>query len=202
MVSFRKEWVRRSDRCPRVFSDCRSLVPRAEDVLLVRAAQQGDLRAFEALVHRYRNPVYRIALRMLGDAAAAEDAVQDAFLRAWLALPEFRAESSIGTWLYRIVTNRCLNILRAERPVQPLEDDQAVAAARPEELVQQQAELGALRRAILRLTPEQRAAFVLRELEGLSYEEIAEVLGATVPAIKGRIHRARLELVEAMRQWR
>ncbi len=168
----------------------------------MRAAQQGDLRAFEALVRRYRSPVYRIALRMLGDAAAAEDAVQDAFLRAWLALPEFRAESSIGTWLYRIVTNRCLNVLRAERPVQPLEDDQVVAAARPEELAQQQAELGALRRAILRLTPEQRAAFVLRELEGLSYEEIAEVLGATVPAIKGRIHRARLELVEAMRQWR
>lgn len=138
---------------------------------------------------------------MLANPADAEDAAQDAFLQCWSALPGFRAESSFSTWVVRIVTNRCLNVLRSPRPEAAL----APTVAPPDrlsELVETRAELGALKRALLGLTAEQRAPLVLRELEGLSYEEIAKVLEVTVPAVKGRIHRARLELVAAMRTWR
>lgn len=177
------------------------MVLKTDDVHLVRAAQLGDLYAFEELVRRHRTRIYRVALRMLANPADAEDAAQDAFLQCWSALPRFRAESSFSTWLVQIVTNRCLNMLRSRR---------AVAFAvpnveRPErstEVVETRAELEALERALVGLTPEQRAPLVLHEVEGLSYEEIAYVLEVTVPAVKGRIHRARLELVAAMRQWR
>ncbi len=139
---------------------------------------------------------------MLQDAAEAEDAAQDAFLQSWRALPGFRAESSFSTWIVQIVTRRCLNVLRTRRPVASLETEPQARDPSLAELVETRAELEALKRTLARLTPEQRAALVLRELEGLSYEEIAEVLEISVPAVKGRIHRARLELVSGMRQWR
>lgn len=166
---------------------------------LVHAAQLGDLYAFEELVRRHRTRIYRVALRMLANPADAEDAAQDAFVRCWSALPGFRAESSFSTWLVQIVTNRCLNLLRARRS-EPLEERGEASARRLSEVVEARAELEAL--ALVGLTPDQRAPLVLRELEGLSYEEIAHVLDVSVPAVKGRIHRARLELVAAMRQWR
>lgn len=139
---------------------------------------------------------------MLRDASEAEDAAQDAFLQSWRALPGFRAESSFSTWVVQIVTRRCLNLLRSRRPIASLEAEPEARDSSLAELVETRAELEALKRALARLTPEQRAALVLRELEGLSYEEIAEVLEISVPAVKGRIHRARLELVNGMRQWR
>ncbi|MCA1700472.1 MAG: sigma-70 family RNA polymerase sigma factor [Actinobacteria bacterium] len=177
------------------------MVLKTDDVHLVRAAQLGDLYAFEELVRRHRTRIYRVALRMLANPADAEDAAQDAFLQCWSALPRFRAESSFSTWLVQIVTNRCLNMLRSRRA----EAFAVPNVERPErstEVVETRAELEALERALVGLTPEQRAPLVLREVEGLSYEEIAYVLEVTVPAVKGRIHRARLELVAAMRQWR
>lgn len=139
---------------------------------------------------------------MLQDAAEAEDAAQDAFLQSWRALPGFRAESSFSTWIVQIVTRRCLNLLRLRRPIASLETEPEARDPSLAELVETRAELETLKRTLARLTPEQRAALVLRELEGLSYEEIAEVLEISVPAVKGRIHRARLELVSGMRQWR
>ena len=177
------------------------MVLKTDDVHLVRAAQLGDVFAFEELLRRHRTRIYRVALRMLANPADAEDAAQDAFLQCWSALPRFRAESSFSTWLVQIVTNRCLNMLRSRR-ADPLEGRGEARAARLTEVVEARAELEALAGALVGLTPEQRAPLVLRELEGLSYEEIADVLEVTVPAVKGRIHRARLELVGAMRQWR
>jgi len=138
---------------------------------------------------------------MLANPADAEDAAQDAFVQCWSALARFRAESSFSTWLVQIVTNRCLNVRRSWRVEASTERDDA-RAARLSEVVETRAELEALEAALVRLTPEQRASLVLRELEGLSYEEIASALDVTVPAVKGRIHRARLELIAAMRQWR
>lgn len=177
------------------------MVLKTDDVHLVRAAQLGDLYAFEELVRRHRTRIYRIALRMLANSPDAEDAAQDAFLQCWLALPRFRAESSFSTWLVRIVTNRCLNVLRSRR-AEAFAERNDVRAAGPREVVETHAELEALKAALVGLTAEQRAPLVLREFEGLSYEEIAHVLEVTVPAVKGRIHRARLELIAAMRQWR
>lgn len=165
-------------------------------------AETTRLAAFETFVLRNQAVVYRVALRILGNKEDAQDATQEAFVQAWRALPSFRGESSLETWLYRIVTNRCLNLLRSRHSAEPLSETREALLARPNHLAETRSELEALKDAIVRLPPEQRATLVLRELEGLSHEEIAHVLGTTVPAVKGRLHRARLELLHAMRGWR
>ncbi len=164
----------------------------------MRAAQAGDAAAFEELVRRHELPVYRLALRMLGSAPDAEDAAQETFVRAWRALPGFRAESALSTWLYRIATNHCLGVRgRAEVRTGPLTGEELDPRPGPERAALGRDALHHLKMAIAKLTPEQRAPLVLREFEGLSYDEIGEVLGLTPPAVKGRLHRARLELVKA-----
>ena len=173
-----------------------------DDIHLVSAAQRGDLIAFELLVRRYGTPAYRIALRILGNPTDAEDVMQDSLLQAWQALPELRDRRLFSTWLYRIVTNRCLNAIRSRRATELLPNEIEDETRRPNHVTEARRQLQTLRRAIMRLTPEQRVPFVLRELEGLSYEEIAEVLGTTVPAVKGRLHRARLALMDAIGAWR
>ncbi len=178
------------------------MVLETQDSHAVRAAQAGDVDAFGELVHRHRTAVYRVALRMLGNPSDAEDAAQEAFVQAWRGLPTFRGESSVATWLYRIVVNRCLNVLRAQEPAEPFAETLEAPASGPNHIVEVRGELEALKLAVPRLTPEQRAPFVLRELEGLSYEEIGEVLEISLPAVKGRLHRARLEVLDAMRSWR
>ena len=178
------------------------MVLKTDDIHLVSAAQRGDLIAFELLVRRHGTPAYRVALRMLGNPTDAEDVTQDSFLQAWQALPTLRDRRLFSTWLYRIVTNRCLNAIRSRRATEVLPNEIEDETRRPNHVAEARRQLQALRRAIMRLTPEQRAPFVLRELEGLSYEEIAEVLGTTVPAVKGRLHRARLALLEAIGAWR
>lgn len=175
---------------------------KTDDIHLVSAAQRGDLIAFELLVRRYGTPAYRIALRILGNPTDAEDVMQDSLLQAWQALPTLRDRRFFSTWLYRIVTNRCLNAIRSRRATEVLPNEIEDETRRPNHVTEARRQLQTLRRAIMRLTPEQRVPFVLRELEGLSYEEIAEVLGTTVPAVKGRLHRARLALLEAIGAWR
>ena len=171
------------------------------DADLVSRAQAGRLDAFEELVRRHRLGTFRVALRMLGDESDAEDATQDAFVQAWRNLDGFRADAAFSTWMYRIVTNRCLNMLRSRRRTEPLSDDREAPASRPDRIAEGRWQLQDLTRAIVRLTPEQRAPLVLRELQGCSYEEIAEVLGLSISAVKSRLHRARLELLAAMRSW-
>jgi RNA polymerase sigma-70 factor (ECF subfamily) len=169
---------------------------------LVSRAQSGRLDAFEELVRRHRPATYRVALRMLGDESDAEDATQDAFVQAWRKLGGFRADAAFSTWMYRIVTNRCLNMLRARRRTEPLPDDREAPASRPDRIAEARWQVQDLKLAILRLTPEQRAPLVLRELQGCTYEEIAEALDISIPAVKSRLHRARLELLAAMGSWR
>jgi RNA polymerase sigma-70 factor, ECF subfamily len=178
------------------------MVAAPDDAQLVTRAQAGRLDAFEELVRRYRQPTYRVALRVLGDAADAEDATQDAFVQAWRSLADFRADAAFSTWMYRIVTNRCLNVLRARHRTEPLPVDREAPASRPDRIVEARWEVEDLKLAIARLSPEQRAPFVLRELEGHSYQEIADVLELSVPAVKSRLHRARFEVLAAMRGWR
>ena len=178
------------------------MVVEASDRFLVAAAQAGDLHAFEVLIRRHQGAVYRVALRMLGSGVDAEDAAQEALVQAWRALSTFREESAFSTWLYRIVTNRCLKARAARHPMEALPDVLIDRDSDPAAAVAQSERLHALAREVLALPAEQRAALVLRELEGLSYEQIAEALGVTVPAVKGRIHRARLGLLEASATWR
>jgi RNA polymerase sigma-70 factor (ECF subfamily) len=139
---------------------------------------------------------------VLGDEADAEDATQDAFVHAWRSLAAFRSDAAFSTWMYRIVTNRCLNLRRARRRTEPLPASREAPASRPDRIVEARWQVEDLKVAIADLSPEQRAAFVLRELEGLSYQEIADALELSVPAVKSRLHRARLEVLAAMRGWR
>jgi len=172
------------------------------DAALVALTRSGNANAFEELVRRNQATIFRIALRMLGDRRDAEDASQETFLQAWRALPRFRSQSAFSTWLYRIVTNRCLNLRRARRPSQALLWDQESEDPGPEEAAEARNQLLALREAILELTPEQRAVFVLRHLEGCAYEEIVEILGISLAAVKSRLHRARLELATVLGEWK
>ena len=175
---------------------------QVDDAILVQAAQDGDIGAFEAIVRRHQAGVYRVALRMLGSRADAQDVTQDTFIRAWRSLARFRGDSAVTTWLYRIVTRRCLDVIAARRTTEHLDADLQWNATDPSESAEQRERLQAVTRAIATLPAEQRAALVLREFESLSYQEVADVLGTTVPAVKGRIHRARIAVLNRTAAWR
>ncbi len=174
------------------------------DTELVDRARQGRLDAFSELVRRHYRGVYRVAYRILGKPGDAEDATQDAFERAWLAVRGFRGDAAFGTWMYRIVTNTALKT-RRRRAREPASEEVAEAAdwsePPPDTVVERQLRDEAVRRAIAALPPEQRTPVVLREFADCSYEEIARILDITQSAVRGRLHRARLKLMEAMRPW-
>lgn len=178
-----------------------------DDATLVARAQDGSLRAFEVLVERHQRTMFNLAYRILQERGAAQDAVQEAFLAAWRRLGAFRADAAFSSWMYRIVTNACLNAARKVRRVAPL-DDPAVGSrhrlgnADPEQVAERRDELRALRTAVAHLPVEQRVCWVLREGEGMGYQEIAEVVGTTPDTVRGRLYRARQQLMESMRPWR
>lgn len=178
---------------------------RADGLLAVRAGE-GDEEAFETLVRRHGPVLLQLATRLLGSRTEAEDAVQDSFIAAWRKLPEFRRDAAFRTWMYRIVTNRCLNALRARRPVTGLEsvpEPQAPEHAfSPARAAESHAAVEALSVAMAGLSPEQRACWVLRELHGLPNETIAETVGISQQAVRARVFRARRYLTEAMGAWR
>jgi RNA polymerase sigma-70 factor (ECF subfamily) len=147
--------------------------------------------------------VYRIALRILADPVESEDAAQDAFVQAWQALGRFRGDAAFSTWMYRVVTNRCLNRLRDRRRSDPLSEAETLPAVGMDtaDSAVARVEIEAVKRAIDNLTPEQRAPWVLREFEGLTYEQIADALDLSLSAVKARIHRARQEIFHKLRGW-
>lgn len=173
------------------------MVLEGDEGVLVGAALAGDLDAFEALVRRHQAPVYRVALRMVGAAADAEDVAQETFVQAWRSLASFRAHSTFATWLYRIATNRSLDLLAKRRPSEGLEHLGGDADLDPAAVLARRERTASVLDAVLALPPEQRATLVLREFEGLPYAEIGEVLGISLAAVKGRIHRARRALIAA-----
>lgn len=177
-----------------------------DDALLTVRAGEGDEDAFETLVRRHGQVLLQLAQRLLGNRADAEDAVQDSFVNAWRRLPEFRGDSAFLTWMYRIVTNRCLNLLRSRRPVTDLDSLPEPAAPEhatsPARAAESSAALDALYGVLSQLPAEQRACWVLRELHGLSYDDIAAAVGISRTAVRGRIFRVRRYLTEAMGPWR
>ncbi len=175
-----------------------------DDATLVVRAREGDTLAFETLVRRYQTPVFRIATRMLTDPHDAADTTQEAFISAWRRLHDISAEQAFAAWLYRIAVTRALSAARVRRPHVPL-DETAGGSDRspgPEQQAQAYGLLAALRSALTRLTPGQRACWILRETEGMSYEEIAAILHTTPAAVRGRLHRARTQLAEELKSWR
>jgi len=179
-----------------------------DDPTLVERAREGDLAAFETLVARYQRRIYQLALRMTADRAAAEDITQDVFLTAWRQLPAIREGAAFGGWLYKIATNRCLTVLARRRPTEELDEHLPARnpapnpETDPQRATERAAVLAALTGALQRLTPEQRAVWLLREAHDKSYEEIAQVVDATPQAVRGRLARARGQLAELMSEWR
>ncbi|WP_436495886.1 RNA polymerase sigma factor [Actinokineospora sp. HUAS TT18] len=169
----------------------------ADEAVLLTLARAGDSTAFADLVAGYRDPVWAICLRLTGNHADAEDAMQDALLAAWQHLDGFRADSRFGTWLYRIATNAALGLLRKRRAV-PVDPADLELPGLVTDHAERVAETDRVQRAFEQLPEPFRAALVLREYGGLSYEQIAEHLGVGVQTVKSRLHRARVDMVRLL----
>ena len=154
----------------------------------------------------FQHRVFGVALRMLGNRAEAEEIAQETFLRAHRALREFRGEARLGTWLYAIASRLCLNRLASGPRRHERSDDIALAQAPAESAdadgALERGELeAALHEAVAALPEDRRIVVVLRDLEGLSYEDIAEVLGMPLNTVRTRLHRARLDLKAKLERW-
>src|SRR6059036_1568381 len=175
----------------------------ATDGEIVRAVLAGDVERFAVLVCRYRDRYARYATRMLGSGDAAEDAVQDGLVRAFDHLADCRQPNKFAGWLFLILRNRCFaERRRRTREGRPLEvrDEAFAASERPDGTMEQAERMHALERALGDLTPEQREVFVLKHVEGLPYEEMAQLTGATVASLKMRMHRAYDRLRKLLRE--
>jgi RNA polymerase sigma-70 factor, ECF subfamily len=178
------------------------------DVVLVDRVRAGDLRAFERLVRRHRGRVYRVAARVVGPADA-DDVTQDALLRAFHRLDSYAGHGSFEGWLLRITHHTALNTLARRRPevsVALEEEDRAgvepadPGVREPARLLVESERRERLETKLTELRPEHRTVLVLRDLEGLPYEEIAEVTESPLGSVKGRLFRARRELIDIMRR--
>ena len=182
-----------------------------DEATLVTRAQAGDAAALAELVEEHKDTVYHVALRMCGNPADAEETLQETFLSAIKALPRFEGRAKLSTWLYRIASNECL-MRRRQAARSPLElsvdsdDDPAETfpkyfvdwSYQPDDLLLDSELRSVMEEAIQALSPALRIVFIWRELEGLSTAETAEVLNITESAVKVRLHRARLQLREAL----
>ncbi|HEY6252937.1 MAG TPA: sigma-70 family RNA polymerase sigma factor [Candidatus Angelobacter sp.] len=184
------------------------------ELALVQAAKKGDLEAFSQLVKRYDRNIFRIAQHITHNEEDAQDVVQEAFLKAYQNLEQFQGNSKFYTWLVRIAVNEALMKLRRRRTDRTVSIDEDVEtdegtmprevadwSPNPEQLYGQ-SELGdILKKTIQGLPPGFRTVFVLRDVEGLSTEETAEMLGLSVPAVKSRLLRARLQLRDRLSKY-
>jgi len=188
--------------------------PVSEELRLVRAAKAGDIGAFEQLVKKYDRNVFRIAQHITQNREDAEDVVQDAFLKSYENLSKFQEQSKFYTWLVRIAVNEALMRLRRRRPERMVSLDEDVKteedsmprevadwAPNPEQLYNQSELQEILGKTIQGLPPSFRTVFVLRDVEGLSTEETAEALDLSIPAVKSRLLRARLQLRERLNKY-
>src|SRR5246127_779147 len=183
--------------------------PVSAELALAQSAKGGDVSAFEGLVKRYDRNVFRIAQHITQNREDAEDVVQDAFLKAYTNLNQFQGQSKFYTWLVRIAVNEALMKLRRRRPERMVSLDEDVKteedsvpreiadwSPNPEQLYKQSELKEILTRTIQGLPAGFRTVFVLRDVEGLSTEETAEALNLSIPAVKSRLLRARLQLRE------
>jgi RNA polymerase sigma-70 factor (ECF subfamily) len=187
-----------------------SRIAKDDEHLLVAAAKQGDTRAFEELVNRYEKKIFRVTMNITRNQEDAEDAMQDAFMKAYSHLKDFSGDSRFYTWLVRIAANEGLMRLRKRRPNvmsldEPVEGEEDLMPRElqdwgpsPLQRFAQTEMRDILSTAIETLAPDFRTVFVLRDVEELSTEETAKALGISVPAVKSRLLRARLKLREQL----
>lgn len=182
--------------------------PEYDEASLIAAAQQGHLPAFNQIILHYQGLAYSVAYRIVGDEDSAADATQDAFVKAFQRLGQYRG-GSFKAWMLRIVTNTCYDALRARkrRPTVPLDNERddeesdpdynpwlVDTAERPEAYVVRKELAGAIQVAIGQLPPDQRTALILADIEGLDYEEIADAMGTALGTVKSRLSRARAKM--------
>jgi RNA polymerase sigma-70 factor (ECF subfamily) len=171
---------------------------RQDELELIQRCRNGELGAFEELYRAHAGRLYSVAVRLLGNNADAEDLLQEIFLAAHRKLDTFRGESALGTWLYRLATNLCLDHLRSKagrssRVTDSL-DNESVLYDRSTSLAEKTVTKMDLERALARLPDGCRAAFVLHDVEGLEHREVAEILGIAEGTSKSQVHKARLKL--------
>jgi RNA polymerase sigma-70 factor (ECF subfamily) len=172
----------------------------AQEKLWLEQARRGDRAAFSRLVEAYQRPVYNLAYRMLGDAAEAEDATQETFVRVYTRLHTYEPGRKPASWVLAIASHHCIDRLRRRRLVWLSLDEDPVAAALPsrrpgpEEVALQREAHAEVQAAVMQLAPAYRLPLILRYWHDLSYEEIADTLGLTVQAVKSRLHRARQQV--------
>ena len=171
------------------------------DQWLVVKASSGDPQAMEVLIRRHRDRIYRIALRMLGSREDAEDVTQEVVIQVWSVIAGFSGASAFTTWLYRIVVNRCISHQRRQRPTRPLSEGDDPSTPGPENAVLARQRVEATADALARLPGPLRSPLVLHEMEGLSYREVAAILNLSEPKVRGRIYRARRQLVDDLQDW-
>ena len=175
------------------------LMVEPDDAAVVARCLDGESEAYEAIVIRYQRGLFNVAIRMLGNYEDARDATQSAFVKAFEHLDTFNLEQPFFNWLYRILKNECLNILRGRRPSQPVSLDlPARRGTDPVEVVERHR---AVQAALLRLAMEYREVVVLRHFTDLSYDEIAATLGIPAKTVKSRLYTARQQLGNLLGEW-
>jgi RNA polymerase sigma-70 factor (ECF subfamily) len=178
-----------------------------DDMTLVERVKTGDSDAFQELVSRYENKVYRLAIKLTRNETLAEEVLQEVFLRIYEKLDTFRGESALSSWIYRIAANACFAKLNLEKRHQHADLEETMPQAEqalhelqepspdaPDRSLLSSEALDVISRAIERLPEDFRLVLVLRDVEGLANEEVARILDLSVPAVKSRLHRARLLL--------
>ncbi|MBI1830554.1 MAG: sigma-70 family RNA polymerase sigma factor [Planctomycetes bacterium] len=172
--------------------------------------REGNTAAFGALVSRYQDRLFNTVLRLVGNAEDARDVVQESFLHAYQSLHAFKGDSLFFTWLYRIAMNTAISMKRKQRPalriqaggenqtgIDPLDPSEAT---RPGHALEMADEERKVHDALSKMSPEHRAVLVMKDMEGMKYEAMAEILGVPVGTIRSRLHRARLEIREILMQ--
>ena len=172
---------------------------RADDKALVARCRAGDLDAFEQIYRTHSSRLYSLTCRMVGNVTEAEDLLQEIFLSAHRKLDSFRGDAALGTWLYRLATNQCLDYLRsraarAGQVTDTIEDDPTLFDARSRGIAEQTVAKMDLERALAQLPEGARAAFVLHDIQGLEHREVAAALGIAEGTSKSQVHKARLRL--------
>ncbi len=174
-----------------------------QELVWLEQARHGDRQAFAQLVSVYQGPVFSLAYRMLGNAVEAEDAAQETFVRMYTKLHTYQPERKLSSWVLSIASHYCIDRLRRRHGDWLSLDEEPVAAVLPsralgpEELAQRAEVRDDVQRLVDQLPPAYRVPLILRYWHDLSYAEIADVMGLTVQAVKSRLHRARLQMLEA-----
>lgn len=186
-----------------------------DDAALIRAFHEGDRAAFDRLVLKHKDRLFNLCYRFLGDYEEANDSAQETFIKVYRSLNRFRFESAFSTWLYRIAVNTCKNRLkssahRQKRRMVPLDNPVSANHGSPGREIQDESQspdnelekkenMRAIQEAINALPPEQKEVVTLRDIEGFSYEEVAEITGLNLGTVKSRLARARLDLRKRLR---